>query len=129
MRRAHLFEFCGQDWLPQVIRDTQTAYLTAGYRLLPLARLWAEKMSALFHRGEPCEILDLCSGAGGPMPAILTELERTMFAGFHHFRPEDARKILRSALDAGRAICIFEPGSGTLQGWQPCFWSPSTCSR
>jgi hypothetical protein len=43
---------------------------------------------------------------------------RTMFEGFHHFRPEDARKILSDAQEKGRAIGVFEasliPPTGIL---------------
>jgi hypothetical protein len=46
------------------------------------------------------------------------ELEgvRTMFSAFHHFRPDEARGVLRDAFERRRAICIFESGSGTLGG-------------
>jgi hypothetical protein len=160
MPRFHLFEFGDQEWFPQVLRDAETAYLAAAYRTLPLPRVWAEKISTLFRYGEPGEVLDLCSGCGGPMPLILKELEirglhvqvrltdafpslrptadsriswvtepvdatnllptltgvRTMFTAFHHFRPDKAKGILKTAFDSGRAICIFEGGSGTLLG-------------
>lgn len=76
MRRLHLFEFGDQPWFPQVLRDAETAYLTAAYRLLPLPRIWAERIATVFKPGEPCEILDLCSGSGGAMAAILDELEK-----------------------------------------------------
>jgi hypothetical protein len=33
---------------------------------------------------------------------------RTLFEGFHHFRPEQARRILRDAQAKGRAIGVFE---------------------
>jgi hypothetical protein len=75
MRRLHLFEFGDQQWFPQVFRDAETAYLAVVYRLLPLARRWAEKISTVLDPGEPVEILDLCSGSGGPMPLIIAELE------------------------------------------------------
>jgi len=158
--RWHLFEFGDQPWFPQVLRDAETAYLTVAYRLFPLPRLWAVKISTVLRHGEPAEILDLCSGSGGAIPSILKELEmlgfeararltdlypnltppshprilwetepvdatnvpppltgvRTMFSAFHHFRPDAARAILRSAFDRGRAICIFESGPGTLLG-------------
>jgi len=75
MRRLHLFEFGDQSWFPQLLRDAETAYLAVAYRFFPLPALWAGKISTVFRRGEPAEILDLCSGSGGPMPAILKELE------------------------------------------------------
>src|SRR5207253_9729913 len=60
---------------PQRLRDAESSYLTVAYRLSPLARLWAEKISTILDRGEPAEILDLCSGSGGAMPQIIQELE------------------------------------------------------
>ena len=160
MRRLHLFEFGDLPWFPQVLRDAETAYLSVAYRLLPLGKPWAEKIASTLRSGEPAEILDLCSGAGGPLPSVLEELEkrgfqtqvklsdlypnaepalhprmswvadpvdatqvphnltgvRTIFSGFHHFRPYGAKAILKSAFDSGRAICIFEGGQGTLAG-------------
>jgi len=76
MRRLHLFEFGDQQWFPQLLRDAETSYLAVAYRLLPLPRLWAQKISTVLNRGEPAEILDLCSGSGGAMPLIIEELER-----------------------------------------------------
>ena len=36
---------------------------------------------------------------------------RTIFSGFHHFRPDAAKAILKDAFDRRRSICIFESGS------------------
>ena len=75
MRRLHLFEFGDQRWFPRILRDAETAYLTAAYRFWPaLARRWAEKISTVLHRSEPVEILDLCSGSGGAMPQVIEDL-------------------------------------------------------
>jgi len=41
------------------------------------------------------------------VPADLAGI-RTLFLAFHHFRPEQARAILRSAVEQGRAIAVFE---------------------
>lgn len=38
---------------------------------------------------------------------------RTMFASFHHFGPDDARRILADAAWCGAPICIFEATSRT----------------
>jgi hypothetical protein len=46
------------------------------------------------------------------VPAELPGI-RTMFACFHHFRPEAARGILRGAFEQRRPICIFEGTSRT----------------
>ena len=159
MRRLHLFEFLDLKWFPQVLRDGATAYLVVAYRLMrALPRAWAEVIAGQFTPGEEPEILDLCSGAGGPIPAVIEELERlgikaratltdlypnpasvqhdrirwiaepvdatrvpaqltgvrTLVAGFHHFRPDLAKAILKDAFDQRRPICIFEGASKTI---------------
>jgi hypothetical protein len=48
------------------------------------------------------------------VPRDLTGL-RTLFNGFHHFTPEDARAILRDAADAGQPIAIFEASRRTFK--------------
>ena len=56
VRRLHLFEFGDQRWFPRILRDAETAYLTAAYRFFPaLPRRWAEKISIVLHPGEPVE--------------------------------------------------------------------------
>ncbi len=103
--------------------------------------------------------MDLCSGAGGPVPGLLPQLDaaggqdipviltdlypnraafaeleavtggrirgwpepvsafdppaeltgfRTIFTGFHHFRPEQARRILADAVAKRAGIAVFE---------------------
>jgi hypothetical protein len=75
MRRLHLFECADQPWFPEVLRDGGTAYLAMAYRLFRvLPRRWAEKISTVLRRDQRSEILDLCSGSGGPMPLIIEDL-------------------------------------------------------
>jgi len=68
--RLQLFEFEDQPWFPRTIRDFATDYLRyieARFALhlpvLPLLR------SALEESGTS-SVIDLCSGAGGPLPAV-----------------------------------------------------------
>jgi hypothetical protein len=49
---------------------------------------------------------------------------RTMFNGFHHFRPSDAVAVLRSAADAGRPIGIFELSRRTPKTMLPLILTP-----
>jgi hypothetical protein len=63
----------------------------------------------------------------GSVDAMNVPLEltgfRTMFTSFHHFPPEQARAILRNAVDAGEGIGIFETTKralstiGFMFGW------------
>ena len=103
------------------------------------------------------QIVDLCSGVGGPWPHLALEMAqhrghpiqlslsdkyhvprvesalaaipgvryvkesvdarrvpprlvgmRTLFNGFHHFRPDEARQILQDAVHRGQPIAVFE---------------------
>jgi hypothetical protein len=147
-----LFEFSDLPWLPSVWRELFTEVLqfqACAYRMyapaIPLLR------AALAESGRT-EILDLCSGSGGPLPHLWTHLGaeritltdrfparrtveevrgvpglaysaepvdaravpphgralRTMFTSFHHFGPDDARRILGDAVAAGAPIAVFE---------------------
>ena len=75
MRRLHLFELTDQPWFPEVLRNGETSYLATVYRFFTvLPRRWVEKVSTVLRQNECSEILDLCSGSGGPMPIIIEEL-------------------------------------------------------
>jgi hypothetical protein len=57
------------------------------------------------------------------VPAELRGI-RTMFAAFHHFRPEDAHAILQDAFEQRRSICIFEATSRTPAAIASCVLIP-----
>lgn len=48
------------------------------------------------------------------VPAALTGL-RTVFNGFHHLRPEDARAVLHAAAAARQPIAVFEVSDRTVR--------------
>ncbi len=57
------------------------------------------------------------------VPRELTGL-RTLFNGFHHFKPEDARAILLDAADARQPIAIFEASRRTIKTILPVLLMP-----
>ena len=59
------------------------------------------------------------------VPADLKGL-RTQFLSFHHFRPEDAFKILQNAVNAKQPIAIFEVTERRLVNFIPILLSPLT---
>ncbi len=76
MRRLHLLELEDQAWLPGVVRDAATGYLRLAAkvtgqprRLLPVLRDALQKAGAR-------HIVDLCSGGGGSLVAMVPDLER-----------------------------------------------------
>lgn len=156
--RLHLFEFEDQPWFPALIRDFATDYLCFVQSALRLDRPIDPVLAAALRATGAREILDLCSGGGGPAISLQRALAavdlavritltdrfpnrrafqriaeasrgqisyvaesvdarcvppqlkgfRTIFNSFHHFRPADARRILRDAVEPGQSIAVFE---------------------
>ena len=72
--RFHLFEFEDQPWFPSVVRDLATDYLSFIQSALglhqPIVPVLADALRATGAR----EILDLCSGCGGPAISLQASL-------------------------------------------------------
>lgn len=87
MRRLPLFEFEDQPWLPAWVRDALTEHLAQLFRspvVTPLHVAMADRLGAVLERSGATHVVDLCSGAGGPLPAVLpfldSRLHRTVTA-------------------------------------------------
>jgi hypothetical protein len=163
MARVHLFEWEDQPWLPHTLRDIITDHLRYSFSSPQSANLRRTITSILagpLRRSGATKIVDVCSGGGGPLPALVPGLAKivdrpltatltdlfpnasafartqsetngavrgeltrvsafdvpadlgrfqTLFTALHHFRPEDAKRILRDAAAKGRVIAIIEP--------------------
>jgi hypothetical protein len=155
MPRLHLFELHDFHWCPRTIREGLTDFLETSIRTQDTyGPVKTRILEALSHSGAS-QIVDLCSGGGGPWiqwlrkgeiqsTAILTDKFpnqhaqarlsrlalpgisyceqpvdvaavpadllgfRTLFTSFHHFRPEQAKNILRDAVAHRQPIGIFE---------------------
>lgn len=155
--RLHVFEWEDQKWLPLLFRDFITEHLAAvSSRAFPAV---VPKLARHIAACEGTILVDLCSGAGGPLPDLHGSLSRelgtpveivltdwfpnlrafsrasaktagsirfhdspvdarncphdlhgprTLFNAFHHFKPDDARKILQDAEQKAVPIAIFE---------------------
>jgi hypothetical protein len=156
--RLQLWELEDQPWFPSVLRDAGTAYLRFAAELTRQPRYMVPKLAELLRDSETTRIVDLCSGGGGPVAAVVAGLRadgieanavltdlypseavlkrvaadpentlrvhpepvdardvpkalsgcRTLFNAFHHFPPQDARRVLQGAIDAREPIAIFE---------------------
>ncbi|WP_395140681.1 class I SAM-dependent methyltransferase [Armatimonas sp.] len=153
MRRLHFIELTDLPGWPTVFRDGATDYLETVVRLAnPYAKI-VPKLAAALEACQATNVLDLCSGAGGPWATLLPLLEgqkpdvlltdfypnlagsalpyhiepvdatkvpealagfRTLFASFHHFRPEQARAILADAVEKRQGIAVFEATARTI---------------
>lgn len=72
MSRLHLFEWEDQSWFPEVFRNFITDHLVFHMRRLyvPIIPMLSDKMRQTGY----ANIVDLCSGGGGPLPAIAPKL-------------------------------------------------------
>jgi hypothetical protein len=157
MPRVHLFEWEDQQWFPKLFRDFITDHLAHMVSRLFIPAV--PKLVELMQRTGHASFVDLCSGGGGPLFALvplcsqalgkpvtatLTDLYpnlkalsktkplsegaisyrtestnamdcpeslqgiRTLFTALHHFKPEDAKKILAEVVKKNVPIAAFE---------------------
>ena len=66
MARIHAIEIHEQDWCPAPIRDAATDYLQFASAMGSPYRAIAGRLADAVKRAGTREVLDLCSGAGGP---------------------------------------------------------------
>ena len=76
MSRLHFFEWDDQSWFPDLFRNFITDHLVfhASQLFLPVV----PKLSELMKRTGNTKIVDLCSGAGGPLPVLLPECSEAL---------------------------------------------------
>jgi hypothetical protein len=74
MRRIHLLEIGDQPWCPTVLRDGGTSWLRFVAEKTGHANVLAEALAPAIRRSGSREILDLCSGGGGPMVVVAQKL-------------------------------------------------------
>jgi hypothetical protein len=71
VRRRHLFEIHDQPWCPAVVRDAATDYLRLAVEASGQTRTLAPLLRELLEATGEQHVVDLCSGGGGPVPAIV----------------------------------------------------------
>jgi hypothetical protein len=159
MRRYHMVEIEDLPWLPAPIRDGATDYLQFVLSKTQPYKPIVPRLAEALEKCGTTQVIDLCSGAGGPwaqlLPALTNALGkpvnvhltdyypnlpawkklqdqfpgqvtyaerpvdarnipphmtgfRTLFSGFHHFRPIDAVGIIQGAVRSRQGIGIFE---------------------
>jgi hypothetical protein len=80
--RLQLFELEDQSWFPTVIRDLSTDYIHFIESIFRLHRPVVPLLAAALRATQLEHVIDLCSGGGGPIPA----LERALAAEGLHLR-------------------------------------------
>jgi hypothetical protein len=72
--RFHLFEFEDQPWYPCIVRDLSTDYLCFIQSALGLHRPIVPVLADALRAAGARDILDLCSGGGGPVISLQASL-------------------------------------------------------
>lgn len=72
--RLHLFEWMDQPWLPAVLRDAMRRYLGVAYVNLPVWNDWSALVGFVLRNAREARIVDLGSGAAGPVARVAAEL-------------------------------------------------------
>lgn len=67
MKRMSLFEFEDFRWFPGNIRECLTLFISAMHRVLETHRVLAPLLARALQAAGTVEVVDLCSGAGGPL--------------------------------------------------------------
>lgn len=76
MRRRHLFEFNDSPWAPVALRETIVEALSRTLAWGRVLQGLVEPFADFVARTGASEVLDLCSGAGGPAAILVRELAR-----------------------------------------------------
>src|SRR5262245_32454354 len=75
MRRIQFFEFVDQPWYPRLIRDAQTDFLAFLLRMGNQYAAATRWLALVLDKCESDDIVDLCSGGGGPWPSLVKALQ------------------------------------------------------
>jgi len=121
---THIVDLCsgGSGPLPAVIDELRASGIHATATLTDLfPNLPAFKEAATGSRGA-IEYVSSPIDARN-VPRELRGL-RTLFNGFHHFRPADAKAILADAATAGQPIAIFEASRRSFRTLIPILFMP-----
>jgi len=74
MKRIHLFEFEDFSWFPNWLRISLTRLIIVVHKILGTEKELEKLLKPLLLNSELHQIVDLCSGSGGPMPAVVESL-------------------------------------------------------
>jgi hypothetical protein len=74
MQRRHLVELEDLPWWPRLFRDAMTDYLATALRVTKTYSVMVPRLAAAVRRCGATQIVDLCSGGGGPWVELLPAL-------------------------------------------------------
>ena len=74
VKRRHLVELEDLSWWPRMFRDAETDYLVTALRVTRTYSVLVPRLAAALKKCGATQIIDLCSGGGGPWPELLPAL-------------------------------------------------------
>jgi hypothetical protein len=74
MKRRQLVELEDLPWWPRLFRDAATDYLVAALRHVKTYNALAPRLADAIRRSGASQVVDLCSGGGGPWPDLAPAL-------------------------------------------------------
>jgi hypothetical protein len=113
MGRLHLFELGDQPWLPAPVHRGLTEFLAFAANLAPVTYArFAERLREAMAATGDRTILDLASGAGGPVPSLLALLaarDYPVTARLSDLRPHREALAQVAAASGGAITVVPEP--------------------
>ena len=119
MKRIHAFEFEDLSWFPAVIREAGVAYLRFAAEKTGQADNILPVIESALDRSGQKEILDLCSGGGGPILAIgeaLAKRGRALPITLTDLYPSENTKALVELRGSPETVFEEEPVDATAIG-------------
>ena len=71
MKRIHLFEFEDFSWFPNWLRICMTRMMVVMHKFLNTSEEMAELVNRALQHTSENNIIDFCSGSGGPIPEVV----------------------------------------------------------
>ncbi len=86
MKRIHIFEFEDYPWFPNWIRKYMTRLIIVVHKFMNTSEILADLIAKVIKQTGDKDIIDLCSGSGGPMIEV-AEILKTKY-DFHNLKLE-----------------------------------------
>ncbi|WP_350290103.1 hypothetical protein [uncultured Croceitalea sp.] len=77
MKRIELFEFEDFSWLPNAVRSGATNLIIIFHKIMGTTEVLVQLLLNIREKHNFNQIVDMGSGSGGPMPAVVAELNKT----------------------------------------------------
>ena len=113
MKRRHLVELEDLSWWPRMFRDAETDYLVTALRVTRTYSVLVPRLAAALKKCGATQIIDLCSGGGGPWPELLPALRAQGADVSLCLTEKGSNRSLGRLGPRASALCAFKAGKGS----------------